>query len=275
MKISEKLSNVFGTCIEEQNSILSDYPIGIEIEVKFSNYFPFIYNKYLSSGKIYSLEEQNIINEEISILEKPLLDKLEKTIEAGIPRGKDKYWEFSFLPQKDLTELYYQVEILKKVNLIPKGEHSLHITIGDYKINKKIYCILMAMELLFTNKERIFAGFPKDGNNFKGWARKGNGGILVKDSSKLVNSSYGVELRTLTIDENTNIYDLFYFLNYLINNKNSLNSLRDKMIEVGLPDKNWEVPFCQYDTWTKYIEKFDELKVIANLIFNDFILSKK
>ena len=109
MEISERLSEIFSADVEKRDSILSVYPVGIEIEVKFSSYFPQLYNKYLSHQKTYSIEEQSEIDKEIGDTERPLLDKLEKTISAGIPRGKDRYWEFSIQPQKDQTEQKYQI----------------------------------------------------------------------------------------------------------------------------------------------------------------------
>ena len=252
-----------------QPALISPYPVGLEIEVKFKYYFPEIHEKYfLDKGYLdYNGDERDIITKEVTLAEIELLKQLNKTVEAGIPKGNDKYWEFAFNPAYDLSLLYSQLEILRLANLLPEGEHSLHITIGDLKASKKVYHVLMVLELLFTNKERIQAGYNKDKTFVGTWAKKGDAGIYKKTHHDLTDSDGGVELRTLTIivDHNGIDFGFFIILNELLNDiyQNKPNVLLMKaeslLKEFELPDKNWLKPYQNPEIWDKFIEHFDEM----------------
>lgn len=265
-KAKETISNLKSLLkieVEEKPSLTSIFPIGAEIEVKFRYYFPEIFVKYFEGKKWYeySDDDKTLISNLISEEEKYLLPLLEATVTAGIPRGNDRYWEFSFTPVNDLTLLYYQIEILKNANLIPKGEHSFHLTIGGIKPNKKIYHVLMVLDLLFLKKERILSGYDFNKNINGTWAKKGRAGVLIKNSNDLIDANEGTEFRTLCIYDDTDVYLLLKTLHHLLygDSQDLINKVLNKMNSYNLPDKNWENIHKNFDIWLRYSEKFDTL----------------
>ncbi|TXI88431.1 MAG: hypothetical protein E6Q36_05570, partial [Chryseobacterium sp.] len=260
-----KLEKAFGFKSHDFNSVISKKSIGIEIEVKFKSFFPEIHKKYFENYKLYkSLEysEKSRIAREISDIEKPLQEKLNKTVECGIPHGMDKYWEFAINPAHDIALLCKQVDILNKADLLPKGKHSLHINIGDVRATPKMYWILMTLELLYCSKERIASGFSENFTYMSAtWAKKGDGGILVKNYNDLQESSHGVELRTLQFGGGS--LELYRILNtlctLLYDGDDKIAQIKKVVLESGLPDENFGKPHSNPDVWKKYVENFDSL----------------
>ncbi len=253
--------------IQKPSLICPQYiTIGAEIEVKFRYMFPEIFERYFKDRKWFEYDENDkeMISNEIKLAETYILPTLEKTIAAGIPRGFDKYWEFAFNPVNNLTLLAYQVEILQASTLIPRGEHSLHISFGNVELNQDFYHILMILQLLYCNKDRMKSGLSDDQQSSKTWAKKGRAGIYRKNQYDLIDSEKGFEFRTLTINQETNIYQLFTTLHFLLENpaetKNIKESVIKKMKSVGLPDKNWENPHQRKEIWKTYFDNFDDLK---------------
>lgn len=265
--------------------------LGIEIEVKWRYYFPQLWEKYLnnSSSPQLSQEKQDSLTQECSLLEKILLPKLALTEQCGIPKGQDKYYEFAFPPVKNIYILNSQLEILKKENLIPNGNHSIHITIGNLTANKDTYYLLLMLELLMCSKERIASAFHKENKALSStWARKGMGGIFVKEARELEhNCLTAIELRTLEINDQTDILfilkltsiisDIIYDKSKNIYNPNNIlwNEWLDKtqnvLTEENLIDINWKKPNLLPEYWHNYINKFDRLKEKINpLTFNLF-----
>ncbi len=265
------LKSLLKVGVDEKESLPSTFPIGAEIEVKFKYYFPEIFTKYFENKKWFSYDEQDkkTISDLITNEEKDFLPILEATVEAGIPRGNDRYWEFSFNPVNDLTLLYYQIEILKKANLIPKGEHSIHLTIGNINPNKKLYHILMILELLFLKKERILSGYNFEKNINGTWAKKGRAGVLIKNNNDLIDSNKGTEFRTLCIYDDTDVYLLLKTLHNLLYYDNTLfiKNVIDKMSTYNLPDKNWENIHKNFDVWLRYSENFDNLAEYTKTLY--------
>lgn len=258
--------------------------LGIEIEVKWKHYFPTLWEKYLknSSYNNLSAENQTALTHECSELEKYLLPKLALTEQSGIQKGQDKYYEFAFPPVKNIYLLNSQINILKKENLIPIGEHCIHITIGNLTANKDSYYLLLMLELLMCSKERIASAFHKENKALSStWARKGMGGIFVKESRELqYNCSHAIELRTLEINNDT---DLLYILKLTslisdtILNKNRnikddntyfwnnwITKVQTILNEENLIDTNWKKPNLTPEYWHNYIDKLDVLKKKIN-----------
>lgn len=265
------LEKEFNVIIEEKPSLISKYTIGTEIEVKFKYFFPELYYKYFDNKKYenYSDDEKEIITNEISIQEVNILPLLEKTIELGIPKGNDPYWEFAFNPVNDLTLLYYQIEILKKVNLIPNGEHSFHITVGGLKRNKKSYHILLILELLFLKQDRILSGYNYETYMNSTWAKKGRAGITIKKENDLIDCSEAIEFRTLMIYDNTDIYSIFKILHHLLHNDcdNLINNVVNEMKKYNLPDENWENIHRNMVIWNQYSDSFNSLSKYTKELF--------
>lgn len=264
-----KLESEFQVSADSFESLLSVVPIGIEIEVKFKYYFPELYKKYLSNFKEYlALEhsEKSKIKLEISEAEKPIQEKLNKTVEFGIPHGNDRYWEFAFRPSYDISLICKQVDILNKLDLIPIGKHSLHINLGDTKVTPRMYWVLMTLELLYCSKQRIASGFSQNFTYMSAtWAKKGDGGILVKNYNDLQDSDCGVELRTMQFNgDSKKLYEILNTLCFLLKDGDEIiSSLKKEAKAVGLPDSNFGKPHTNPDVWNKYIENFEHL---SNLI---------
>ncbi len=254
------------------------FTIGIEIEVKFKYYFPDLYKQYFEGGKWKTLpyEDQCLINKEIDIFEESTLNKLQKTIECGIPKGKDKYWEFAFNPVNDLSLLIKQIDILKAIDLIPPGRHSLHITIGGpswYSVKETrplTFYALMILELLFSDRERVADGFGPDKVSNATWAKKGMGGILEKNEYELEDNIVGFEFRSLILKDDTNLEDLFGMLIFIMTDPRGIKlieEIKKRMLLIGLPDVNWKRPAIKPEIWNLYIEKFDELSSELKSLF--------
>lgn len=258
---------------EEKPAMVSPYSIGIEIEVKWRDYFPELYQKYLlnKSFKELTVNEVRLLTEECNRQEEVLLPILNKVTQCGVNKGADKYWEFSFEPVTDIELLNRQLEILKLVGAIPGGYHSLHITIGGLKPSRDIFYALMIMELLMCTKERLYSAFNKENKKLSStWAKKGYGGIFIKEANDLkYNSPYAVELRTLCYDTASDFYaDMSWLIEalhnikkkelLLIDNKviawnNSVYKLSQSFKNNGLSDVNWKKPNICPEIWENYI----------------------
>lgn len=264
-----KLCQKFHKSYEERPSILSPFSIGIEIEIKFKTLFPELHKKYFTNNQAFynlSIEERGLINLEVDEAEKAILPLFKDTIDCGIPKGLDKYWEFAFNPVHNLTLFLYQIDILKQAGLIPDGKHSLHITIAN-KPSVDLYWTLLLLELIFCDKERIKSGFSVKANESATWAKKGNGGILVKNNYDLINSDLGVELRTLQFDGDLDkLAAMFKVLTNLLEKNANIAPLKNEFLNLGLPDRKWENPHRNPDVWNTYIENFEQLSIVAKTI---------
>lgn len=289
--ILNKLQDRFNYYPSSNNNYQALCPIGIEIEVKWRDYFPQLWDKYLKNTPYKELtpEQQQALTLECTLLEKELIPLLEATVECGVEKGADKYWEFAFGPATQMHLIINQVKVLQEVNLIPSGDHSLHITIGNLTDNKDSYYMLLLLEMLFSTKERIATGFHKDNVNLSGtWSRKGMGGLFVKDSSDL---KYGytkaIELRTLQLSNNTDIENILNLTSYLSDiNYNKMQKIqteenklwdtwRDGAIEIlvknNLIDSNWKKPNLSAQYWHNYINQFDNLSQQLTVLYKEVL----
>lgn len=260
-------------------------PIGIEIEVKWRDYFPELWDKYLKNTtyKDLSDNDKKSLTEECSKLEEVLVPKLNATVDCGLEKGADKYWEFAFGPATQMDLMVGQVNVLQQANLIPSGSHSLHLTIGGLNGNKDSYYMLLLLESLYSTGERIKSAFHKENAALSGtWARKGMGGLFVKDKNDLKHGyETAIELRTLELSDKHNIEDIVYLSSFLsdiiyikkgqdsvlkesYSNKITMwNNFVSKSSEIlenyGLADKNWKKPNLSPEYWLQYISVFNTL----------------
>ncbi len=203
-KTVENLCAAFSISAPNIDDLFCPYSIGVEIEVKFRYYFPQIFNEFFLDGKFDTLLEEEKLRISIFIAQQEsiILPQLQTTVECGIPRGVDKYWEFSFKPVNNIKYLAQQILILKQMDLIPSGRHSLHITLGGLKLTRTVYWILAYLQLLYIDKHRIQEALEHaDKGNGYSWGKKGMGGILKKFESDLDECTTGFEFRTLYIDD--------------------------------------------------------------------------
>lgn len=270
----EALCKEFNTQLPVVDNIVCPYTVGIEIECKFRYYFPELFNRYFKDNTYMQLNslDQQAIDGLISHHEKILLLKLEAVVECGIPRGGDKYWEFAMNPVNNIKYLVQQILILKKLELIPSGRHSLHITLGGLKPSRELYWILAYLQLIFIDKQRIQEALEKvEEQKSQSWGKKGLAGIHPKFESDLEESTQGLEFRTLYIDDNTNIIQLFTTLNKLLTllyNGHPLPfiDLVNEFKTCGLPDVNWGRPHQSKEIWDMYIVNYEHLSIFAKSI---------
>jgi hypothetical protein len=283
-----KLNKEFDTDIQLKNTLLATNPLGLEVEVKWRYYFPTLWDKYLASCsyKDLSKEEQQNLTQECNALEQHLLPKLEKTVSCGIPKGLDKYYEFAFTPCCNIELITGQIDLLKEQQLIPEGLHSLHITVGNMKIDKNAYYLLLLLELITLEPQRIMEGFHKEHKNLSSaWARKGLGGLFQKESDDLqYGSTSAVEFRTLQINEKTDIYELLSLTSYvsdiIINEQKNgikhalwssfIEDSQEVLLKYDLADKNWKKPNLSPEYWQLYINHFDSLKAEIPQLFKEY-----
>lgn len=180
---------------------------GIEVEVPWSSYFPGLWHQFrLNERPFGDLSRQEI--EQLTMLcakEEELLQPiLAKTIDCGVPRGNDRYWEFALDPVHDTQILAEQVRLLTAAKALPRDrKHSLQITIGGLAPCRSLYYLAMLLELRYVDPERIRRGiFQSRSPIHTGWARKGRAGIHFKGSDDLKNGQgIGSEIRTLQLPQ--------------------------------------------------------------------------
>ena len=262
----QSVSSFFDTPLRKFNPINSSFSVGIEIEVKFRHYFPELFDKYFknTSWGDRSPSEQDEINSIIGKSEESLLFKLNKTKELGINTGNDCYWEFALDPVWDLSLIVSQIHLLRDIGVLPKGEHSLHMTIGNLKKDRDSYWVLMFAELLFSSRERLETGVNKEKN--KTYFRKGVAGLLEK-RWRLIECKSASELRSLEIvvdDKISLTSGKMEIFNRILNDPKLRAYVikKSKVIfeRLGLPDENWGNYKSNGEVWDRYIENFDTIK---------------
>jgi hypothetical protein len=272
----------FPTPLIARDPVKGKTSIGIEIEVKWRYYFPQLWEQYMSNCSYEDLlpDERDDLTNRCVAIENVLRPKLRATAECGLPSGADKYWEFAFDPVTDVTLLDTQVQILRHHQLIPDGKHSLHITIGNLRITKDVYVLLLLLETLGCNPERIESGFNKkfpEGLSLT-WAKKGNGGLYPKELEDLKHgATRAVELRTLEFDtENDNLLEMLKIASVvgdIIYDKqhghpNPNIAMWDEYVREStkilkmfqLSDTNWNKPSTSPDTWKMYMKQFNKMR---------------
>lgn len=258
-------------------------PIGIEIEVKWRHYFPELWQAYFVDRKFEELSgtERAALDLACAEQESWLLPRLQATVECGVRRGADRYWEFALAPSADIFNSLEQLHVLRAAGLIPNGEHSLHLTIGGLSATPDAYYLLMLLELLFGSAARIQSGFhTKNPKMSGGWARKGRAGIFIKEGADL---QYGydraVELRVLSMADSTDTEQLLKIVSTVSDillahqhgrphpKQSTWHALRGELKQAlrdaGLPDENWNKPNLNPDVWQAFIGRFGALQAAA------------
>jgi hypothetical protein len=187
---------------EEKARLADSVTIGCEVEVRFKSYFPELYEKYLEGTSYDQLSNLTKLNftAECNDAEIELQKKLKLTEEAGVPKGKDRYYEFANAPVHHPYTLTVELSMLRDAGLIPKGiKHPLHITVGGLGHSRDTGLMLMALELLgYTSPERILAVAVDD--KAVAWARKGRAGMRERKAADLsLGADKAIELRTLEL----------------------------------------------------------------------------
>jgi hypothetical protein len=176
--------------------------IGCEVEVRWRHYFPELWDKFLANRPYsdLSLDERDELTHLCCEQEAVLVPRLQTTQVCGVPSGKDRYYEFANSPCYHPYTLYFEIQLLKQLGLIPAGfRHSLQITIGGLGQNRDTGMLLMALEILgYSSPERILSAAVSD--KAATWGRKGRAGLRHRASvDMLLGAAEGMELRTLEL----------------------------------------------------------------------------
>lgn len=258
--------------------------LGIEIEVPFSSFFPDLWARYsLAERGIRGLEihELEALSRECVEPERALREKLALTVAAGIPRGNDRYWEFSLPPAREVALLVEAVRLLTAAGVLPRGRrHSLHLTISGLHANRDAYTLLGVLEALHVTPERLASGLVQSRQAIHtGWARKGKSGILEKGAADLLGPApCAVELRTLQLPgDDMELQDLLAraqgWAHAIAHTDKSpwwsiwcsvRDLFRHQLHDLGLPDANWwtsgPAGGVDFESWTRFVEALPGLR---------------
>lgn len=251
--------------------------IGIEVEVKWRDYFPALHSRFLLDKTYSQLSEaeQDELTTLCNVEEASLLPKLKQTVTCGLSNGADKYWEFAFNPVNDISITDRQVSLLQAHKLIPAGQHSLHITIANMRVNIDSYMLAMMLEMISCSPDRIKQGFNKINPKMSAaWGRKGYAGVYQKDFNDLVNSAQiATEFRMPVLDTDRSFPQLIEvaakYGDIAIDAQNGRgtkewSSLKKDLVKVltsrGFPDNNWSKPNLNPGVWLKFATEFEHIQ---------------
>lgn len=258
--------------------------IGIEVEVPWSSYFPGLWEEYgLDQRKVSALgpDELTELGRRCTELELDLLPRLRKTVECGVPRGNDRYWEFSLNPAHDTGLLVEQVRLLSAAGVLPRErKHSLHVTVGDMPRCEDLYYLCTLLEVEFVDPQRIRDGINQTRSAIHtGWARKGLAGIFEKGASDLKGgATRAAEIRMLQLpQDDAGFASLMARVQWGVNAIADCRAGRDtlaaamwritlartkKMLaDQGLPLENWSRGGQNYEIWDRFVEAMPRLRL--------------
>jgi len=251
--------------------------IGCEVEVRFKSYFPELYAKYLEDTSYERLSNKQKLNfgAEVTEAERPLQELLAKSAQCGVPKGKDRYYEFANAPVHHPYTLTVELGLLRDAGLIPKGvKHPLHITIGGLGHSQDVGFMLMTLELLgYTSPSRIWDVAVSD--KAVAWARKGRAGMRERSAAELsLGATKAIELRTLELPETQtgieNLFGLTHRMATIISGKGTdqdvlrLARVWEELAEIGhVHDidvySNWGRPYDNPQIWIDFANKLPNI----------------
>jgi hypothetical protein len=188
--------------------------IGCEIEVKWSSLFPDLAREYFGEadelGRFkqrytdLSTERQKELDEICRQQDAELKPRYEATTTAGIPIGKDAYWEFANSPSYAWQTLAKETSLLMTNGYVPgEADHSLHVTLGSLAADGGGPALLLSgLELAYGSANRLrLATEPTPAGFTSAWARRGTDGIRARSAVVLeLGHTRATEFRTLGVD---------------------------------------------------------------------------
>ena len=239
--------------------------IGIEIEMSWMQAFPDMGAKWRDSlvrpSELHSYTpEYKAFTREYDQHDSKLRPVLEQ-VQKVIPRvGRDAYWEFSFLPSKNIGVSIAELQTLYDAQILHDGIHyATHMTVAEIDNDRDAFAFLCGLELSGgSSMDRIESAI----HSTKGsWSRKGKGGILKRQPSELMgDDTDGYEFRTLTTTSLSQMTSLFLTARQLVlmmkNDKKEWERYRTH-IESRIRDndlllKTWDKPTIDMSPWQKY-----------------------
>lgn len=266
--------------------------IGCEVEVSWAALHPDLISQYFSDldpSKTYSTMSQMIRDLPAARREEFVAHRKEvdaannerylKTIEIGIPRGKDPYWEFANAPAYAWSTLAKEVDLLMDAQLIPlETQHPMHITLGGVSTKGGgPQIILPGLELLGVAPERIEGATKCTSYS---WAQResSKGGVRERQTYNIgLGQKIATEFRTLTTakheDHQTMLRAAQMLGAVLLCRRSACDEQDAAVIEIGglwseyrdimvelwnsndLPsDDSWGVPSVNPDVWLAWAE---------------------
>lgn len=258
--------------LDTPDVIESPLAIGIEIEMTWRQAFPNLAKKWPVDGPSPrdldpNSETYRRFSEEYDANER-ILKPLLTQVQAVIPRiGADAYWEFSFLPTRNINVTIAELALLYEANILSDDmDYSLHMTVAGIDNDRDAFAFLCGLEQAGgTSADRIYeAAHSKKG----AWSRKGTGGIMRRRSNELIgDDEVGYELRTLVCRTQEQINRILYKatdLTHLLQDGDGWKIFR-KNIETslhkqGLELKAWGRPKEDPTPWLAYAKLLDLIR---------------
>lgn len=200
----EALAKSFGLSMPEDMGSPLGPPMGAEVEIPWSGYFPELWDRFGLAAGIGSLDPGRLgeLGAACSAIEEGLLPRLRQTVACGVPRGNDRYWEFAFDPVATPGLLWGQMDLISRAGLMPNdGRRSLQLTIEGLRQGADAQALARVLESLASDGPRLARGIAQTAKIVHtGWARKGSGGVLEKGAGDLKRgAAVACEFRTLML----------------------------------------------------------------------------
>lgn len=179
--------------------------IGSEIEVTWSSLFPRSAARAFKDGKSwpgFTDEEKDEFDVVCSALDTEMLPLYEAITRAGVPKGKDAYWEFAQSPCASYETLAEETRILMGpgAQAVPlNAALSLHITLGGLAGGSGAAFVHSLTEVAGGTTPSRIRGAIQTGApaTNRQWARKAKQGLRERYSNELIGAEAGVEMRSL------------------------------------------------------------------------------
>ena len=265
--------------------------IGAEVEVTWSSMFPKQAERWFADGKTWDdfskdeIEEFDVL---CSALDEEVLPTFYAVQRAGVPKGKDSYWEFANQPTRSYQTLAREIGMLmsSNVGVIPVNNNlPMHITLGNITYESGVFYVLSAAEITGgTTGNRIRSATINRHVLDRNWARKGPSGLYVRAPGELVNANDGCEMRTFVADSPEQVKEtlrttqllgtaLNGFREYKAGSKTEVNqrlwlswkrlvqATKTTFLEAGLEDvnKKWMPPYDRTKPWKELADFIDEV----------------
>lgn len=247
--------------------------MGVEIECSWKSYFP---DLWVEGFPNIDPDRLSAISSQCSEREQTLLPLLNRTVEVGVPKGLDRYWEFAFDPVYTPQHVINQIHCLQQAQLIPAGTHSMHITLGGIRATPSAYYLAAIAATLWCDQARIAQGYhPCRPKLSHGWARKGRAGVFEKEARDLKNGAQvAIEIRMPTLTQDVEVFNMqlnlfMWFADMVLRVqrgeqcpewKQMVSAIRQVLDDHNLPDCNWEKPHMRDDIWQSYIAQFPSVQ---------------
>lgn len=241
---------------------VSPVGIGIEIETTWRQLFPEIAEQWPTPMDLDTRSRDfRDFSAAYNKRDREITPKL-AAVRPYIPRvGYDAYWEFSFLPTKNVAVTVAEASALYEAGFLRDGvDYAMHMTVAGIDNDRDAFAFLCDLELSGgTTPDRIMEA----ARSVKGsWARKGEGGILTRRPEELLGEeTTGYEFRTLAARSREQLESTLFRAANLANIMSRPDEWKNyrRMTEAtlsahGLPLTAWDHPKREPETWLAYSE---------------------